>query len=783
MKAIILAGGEGRRLRPLTDTVPKPLLEIAGMPVLTYLLRLLSKNGISEAVIAAGYCSERLIKYYGKEAEGVRLSWHVEEAPRGTAGCVRDIAEGTEEDLLVISGDAMCEFDLAGAVRYHHIKKAKATLVLSRADDPGEFGVVCCENGGEGRITGFIEKPHISQCVSDMVNSGVYVLNPSVLKRVPADTPYDFGHELFPALLRDNEEIYGLYDGGFWCDIGDVNRFVEVNRRYNSSYGKKSAAGAFSGSREIIVNPEVPAVIGEDCVIAGSALAEGAVIGSGCRIGENSDIRNAVLGEYVTVGKGCAIGPGAVIGGTCSIGDYCRIGSGVHLSAGSVLENGESISSDTACIAVNHLEFTEYGFRVPDNPSSYPSLHAVGGVISSFSDGSPVCVLRGGGSASEAADTLIKGIISAGGNCFSGGEAFESMASYTAFRLGLELLLFVECCGGYVYVNLYDKNGLYIGRDKERQLRMLLSECRKRCVNRGSLTELYGIRSMYVAHILQECKSIISDKTNGGWGVVVKPSSYSENDNGCVTVLREAVSYLGLDVRDTATGDKPYLVLEITPDGRYSGAYVISSDGRVLSSANHFDISALICENMTAGNGNEILLPVTAPQYLAQILESKGYVIGYYTECSPCGYSGDKNAFEKRLGIYEDGCRAAMRLIGIIIESGLSPEKLLDSFVRREFARLEVMLNSGAKPSLMRKAGRWSEEGITTVSGGYEVRIIPRTYGYTVICEGEGAEAEAAETAERLRNMHFSETAGKEDIPISQSGASTVSLQKTDAGL
>ena len=220
MKAIILAGGDGTRLKAVTGPLPKPMVPLLGRPLMEYTLLLLKKHGFTEICAAVRYRAKDIMEHFGDGAAfGVQLRYREEHDAWGTAGAVRrcrDFIGG--EDVLVISGDAACDFDLRALWRRHRERGAAATLALSREAEPLRYGLAVTEESG--RIRAFIEKPDWPRVVTDLVNTGIYVLSPRALDAVPPDRPFDFAKDLFPALLARGEPLLGLPMEGYWCDVG-----------------------------------------------------------------------------------------------------------------------------------------------------------------------------------------------------------------------------------------------------------------------------------------------------------------------------------------------------------------------------------------------------------------------------------------------------------------------------------------------------------------------------------------------------------------------------------
>ena len=220
MKAVILAGGEGTRLRAITGPTPKPLAPLLGRSVMEHILLLLRRNGFCEICAALRYRAEDIIRAFGDgSALGLSLCYRIEQTALGTAGAARRCADFTgDEDFLLISGDAVCDFDLAALYRQHRASGAAVTIALKRESAPLRFGLAVTD--GAGDVRGFIEKPDWPGVVSDLVNTGIYVLSPRAMAQVPENRPFDFARDLFPLLLRRGERIAGVEQSGYWRDIG-----------------------------------------------------------------------------------------------------------------------------------------------------------------------------------------------------------------------------------------------------------------------------------------------------------------------------------------------------------------------------------------------------------------------------------------------------------------------------------------------------------------------------------------------------------------------------------
>src|SRR2546427_220746 len=228
MKAVVMAGGEGSRLRPLTSGIPKPLVPVVGKPVMEHILRLLRKHGITDVVVTLQYLGSAIRDYFGDGSDfGVDITYVVEDSPLGTAGSVKNAQEFLDEPFIVISGDALTDIDLGAVMRYHQEKGAAATIVLTSVPNPLEFGVVI--TNPDGTIKRFLEKPSWGEVFSDQVNTGIYIIEPKVLDMMPPATVVDWSSDVFPKMLANAMPLYGHLVPGYWCDIGNIQTYYQAN--------------------------------------------------------------------------------------------------------------------------------------------------------------------------------------------------------------------------------------------------------------------------------------------------------------------------------------------------------------------------------------------------------------------------------------------------------------------------------------------------------------------------------------------------------------------------
>lgn len=328
MKAVVMAGGEGSRLRPMTVNRPKPLVPVANRPIMEHILRLLKAHGIQDVVCTLFYLSDEIMATFGDGSDlGLNLIHSIENTPLGTAGAVKLADEHLKgEPFVIISGDALTSIDLGKAIQWHKEKGSKATLVLKRVPNPLEFGVVITDE--QGHIQRFLEKPAWSEVFSDTVNTGIYILEPEVLDLMEPGRSYDWSQDIFPRMLASGEPIFGYICDEYWSDIGALSQYREAQVDVLSRAaglevpGVEIEPGIWIGENVHIeegADLRAPVVIGDDVRIkAGAVIGPNTSIGKGCLVDSMAVVRDGVVWEGCYIGQGVAI-EGAIVCSRCTI--------------------------------------------------------------------------------------------------------------------------------------------------------------------------------------------------------------------------------------------------------------------------------------------------------------------------------------------------------------------------------------------------------------------------------------------------------------------------------
>ncbi len=371
MKAVIMAGGEGTRLRPLTTTQPKPMLPMANRPMAEHIIALLRKHGFDEIIVTVAFMANTIRTYFGDGSEfGVSIEYATEESPLGTAGSVLNAREALDERFLVISGDVLTDVNLGELIAFHDERQAEVTLALKAMENPLEFGIVITAE--DGRIERFLEKPTWGQVFSDRVNTGIYVLNPSVLDAIESGKPVDFSSEVFPALLDAGRPLYGYATERYWEDVGTLDAYLKahediLNRRVDLDIGTFPLRDGVWVGESAVIDPsatlDAPVMVGDNCRIgpgahlgaytvlganvrvAENAIVEHSVVHDNCFIGPAATTRSSVIGRSSEIRQGAHLGEGVVIGDRCRIGRFAVINSGVKIYPHKIVESNATVNS------------------------------------------------------------------------------------------------------------------------------------------------------------------------------------------------------------------------------------------------------------------------------------------------------------------------------------------------------------------------------------------------------------------------------------------------------
>jgi mannose-1-phosphate guanylyltransferase/phosphomannomutase len=523
MKAVIMAGGEGTRLRPLTSNCPKPMLPLANRPMMEHIVGLCKRHGIDEIVVTVAFLANQIRTYFGDgSAFGVRMVYATEDQPLGTAGSVRNAMAELDERFLVISGDVLTDIDLDRIIDFHDEHKAMATIGLVAVDNPLEFGIVITKD--DGSVERFLEKPTWGQVFSDTINTGIFVLEPEIFDYIDADKPVDFSSEVFPALLADGKPLFGAVAKGYWEDVGTLESYVSAHKDVMDGRVQVDVPGFEMGQGVWLgegadVHPEAKiegfAIIGENCRIeAGARVGDYTVLGSNVRVrgdadlertvvhdnaylGEGVRLHGAVIGRSSDLRRGARCDDGSVVGDECFIGENAHVSSGVKVYPFKTVETGAVINSSIIWESKGARSlFGRYGVSGLANVDISPELAAR--VAMAFAttlrkDSTVITSRDSSRSARMLKRAFMAGLNASGINVLDLEVAPVPVTRYLARQpiaaAGVTIRL-VEGDSQSVVIRFFDRDGIDVTEDTQRKIERLFNREDFRRVLAGEIGDI-----------------------------------------------------------------------------------------------------------------------------------------------------------------------------------------------------------------------------------------------------------------------------------------------------
>ncbi len=540
MKAVVMAGGSGSRLRPLTIQRPKPMIPVVNKPVMSHILDLLKRHGITEVVITVQYLADLIQDFFGDGSSfGMQIHYSVEETPLGTAGSVKNAQKFLDDTFLVISGDALTNFNLTDLIEYHKKANTLATLAIYNVANPVDYGVITTNN--EGHITRFQEKPSRGSVMSDHVNTGIYVLEPETLDFFASNTPFDFANDLFPMLHHEKgHTLYGYIAKGYWCDVGNIAEYMRATANAldgkieGMDLGQYVGDGIWAG-HDVEISPSAhligpiylgnsvqiksgavirgPTVIRDYAVIDNEAQIDRYILWRNCYIGERVQISGATvlrqcsLKAYATVFESAVIGDGTIIGEGAVINPSVKIWPGKEVEPGAIVNSSIIWGSQG-----RRVLFGRYGVTGVVNIDLTPEFSAKTGAAfgATFPKGSIVTINRDiHRSPRMIKRAVISGLSSAGINVWDLGSQPIPVARYYTKICGAEGGIHVRLSPfdqRVVDIRFMDCEGLNISKDKERSIeRIFFREDFRRVYldDIGSIEYAKQARDLYIEDFLK----------------------------------------------------------------------------------------------------------------------------------------------------------------------------------------------------------------------------------------------------------------------------------------
>jgi len=747
MKAVIMAGGEGSRLRPLTCDMPKPMARLCGRPILEYILDLLVLHGVREAALTLRYLPGRIVEHFPDGTyKGIRLRFVEETTPLGTAGGVKNACLPDDDNILVISGDALCDFDLTAFASHHQKGGAAVTILGKRVEDPREYGLIDVDE--TGKIVGFIEKPAFSQAVSDLANTGIYMLSRRALQMIPSGESFDFARDLFPLLLSRGETLCCWEGQGYWCDIGDLDTYISCQR--DMLYGKVRCSLPPTG--EVVGRPagvkiRQPVYIGRNVVLEDDVLIEeGSVLDDGCTVGRGARITGSVVlqgahiareatltGSLVCAGAsikaGAMLFEGSTVGAGAVVGEQATVAAGIKIWPGKKVADFSRATLHVKVGGDSRIFFDDDGISGQIGVELTPEFCArVGAAVGSLHPGARIAV---GSSTHRSAevlkDALTAGIRSTGASVVDFGSNFASLFEFAMNFCAMELGVFVR--GGSRAALQVLSEGLPATRQVERSIEGMLARGEfVRCSfsGMGDRVDMSGVEALYRSQLMR-----LAPDGLPGWEVKVR-----SHNAAIQSLLRETLENMGcLD------GD---LTIEVSEQGDKLRIFD-SSFGTVRS---HTILA--VCAAGEMERGLNVALPYDAPRAIDAMAADMGRRVLRYLHTPADNSDQEARKLAKTQLWNRDALMQAILFLNMAQRYGGIP-RLLERYRGFDVATRTLETLPGGSAALLRKVSRHQPgaiaEGVLLEDrrGVVLIKPLKRGDGVRIL-----AEAASSETAQEL---------------------------------
>ncbi len=782
--SVILAGGKGTRLAPLTQDTPKPMINVLGKPVIEYVFDRLCKTSVTKAYVTTMYLPWQ-IEAIGRRYKNLDITYVREQNPLGTAGAVKNaIADSPAADAyIILSGDGLFDFDLQKAIDFHFEKNADVTIVSYKTENPLSYGVILYDS--EGKISRFAEKPPWSQVVSGTVNTGIYIVNKDIIDIIPKDTEFDFANQLFPLLLAEKRALFAYESQGTWHDIGNLDEYFAANRScldgvisgvQNDGYTQKelSEKGVDADS-PLYVSKN--AIIGKNVKIgAYSVIESGAVISDGC------DISCSVIGEHTSCGMGCGI-YGAIIGKKVKIGENCVISEGCAIGGNAEINDCVILPKYSFINSAAHIDTKDFLSRKA--VSKDKNLFGNSGIDCDGKKKSPEFLMRVGYSCAEALKAIKKagssrigvmcddnpqsdgivsailcGIRSAGIRSYNFGHGFDSMARFASLSFITDVVIFVHRKpNGDYNIKMFDEFGLPVSDKYERETeRVFFGSDELSVPEKFYATDKFdNLWTLYYSELVKSCRARCKDSALFGFSCAFSHTEEISAFSPVYTAIC-AISELGGRVMKSAENAK--FVFDIENDG---GSAKASSEGYT---ADDFHINALLIDRFMDDSDSCLYIPYTAPDAYKTVAERRKILYSEYAQSTmrERSLSLSREQMYRQLWLC-DGVFKILNLAIILHESHSSLKGLTSALPDFEIYsedfdggtdRASIMQNlakmSANSESLDDFADKNAErEGIRLVMANGSIKVIPgKIKGFKIISEARSIEAakELCEKAE-----------------------------------
>ncbi len=726
MKAVIMAGGKGERLYPLTAETPKPLVRISGRPIMEYILALLEKNRFDEVIVTLGYRGEEIEKYFGSEFGSFKIKYKKEPFPLGTAGGVKNAIGRMKEPFLVISGDAMCDFDLFDLMESHRRSDAEVTIASYSVNDPREYGIIASDK--ENRVISFLEKPGWNQAVTDLVNTGIYVISPEVMRYVPVNEYYDFSRQLFPLLLENNVLIQSRKMEGYWCDIGNTSALHQCQR--DMLNGKIHLPAMTVKEEDLPVgNYRIipPCHIGKSVSIGEHAvIGPYTVLDDGCKTGNDTRIEDSVIGCRTVIDGNvsifdslvdcdCVINEHARLNGGSVLGEGALVGKEAEIKPGTVLppksvvdgvNNKDAFVSSSTVSFSSPWQFARYAYAL--------GLTKAGRRVSLCYETSPVSL--------SLVHAVKSGFYAAGNTVFEFPDSFCAQTMFFTVRYGTGVGIHIDAGGG---ISVYAQGGLPLDWVTKKQInRNLMITVSDNYFSSRQYLQNDG-NSAYKEYLRGMCAN--SD--------VRFVKIHSKNH----LIQKTADELFG----DRVEGVSEFSAFFVSPDGMQ----VTAKDEKGNDVA-YYSLLSLCCEAMLREH-RDISVQYAAPVTVNLDSEQNDARILRYLSESDGISDGEARRLAARQLFLRDGLMMAVFVSGIMKKSGKSLSDLTEPYrnVINKTKSIRLSVNPTRICGILNGETDWngSGEGVFVAYGDASALIIPDATGLWATVFARADTMEAAE--------------------------------------
>ncbi len=694
MKAVIMCGGQGTRLKPLTDLLPKPLVKIVNRPVLDIIIEKLISSNITDIYISLGYKAQDIIDFCESKSYQANIRFFIENKPLGTAGSVKNSLNNSDEDFFVLSGDNIFDIDLNELYNFHVTNYCDATLCAIKTVDPREYGMIISDENDV--ITEYIEKPNWEYAISDYVNSGIYVLNGKILDMIPENINYDFSKDLFPNLIKNNFTFKCYKTDKYWGDMGEISSLLTITKELLSHkdsrikfdgvyYGKDTfllngaeikAPSLIGKNTEIMCNSTIGpfTVIGNNCKIQNNCLIKGAVIGSSCNIGADCEISETVIDDNVIISDNCLAEKHSVIGNGCEIDRFSKINSGIRIFPGIKIEAYSDINKDVLNQFNSRRTFDIYG--IYEKIAEFTIINAVelGAAIASVDSVKKIGI---GCNSNQLSDNykkaIISGLRSIGKTVYDFGEIFKSQAHFFSSYCKLDFFIFLNTDGENIKISFYGRLSMPVSSDIARQINNNLKTNSFKFIRNCDCLQNYNMSLFYIVY-KSYFKSLAGEFFN-------KYNLIAESENNILNRLLEELVEENHSQRKNKT-----ITVFFNGDGKEM--YITEND-IYFSSDN---IMLFLCHYEMA-QGNDVIIPEYATDLIDEYSDMfSGKAIRMYENDNNI-IEIDNNIIHQNIWVFDSVLMLA-KLLGILSQSQYSLAELFENQPNFALSKSEISISN-----------------------------------------------------------------------------------------